>query len=160
LAAVFRAPPHTPQTPQVTPPVGAGGVPRVNPSVDRRTRNVTTPIVGEIAPRTPGDLVGRPILPQPLAYIAGHFGSIQLAHPRPAAASRFRLGLGGHGPIAVAAAIATQFTGNGGGMPAQPTGNLHLLAITAMHLGYHLAFLKGKMTCHRGDSVQKGCFLK
>ena len=132
----------------------------MNPGVDRLPRDVTPRIAGKIIPRASSDLVGRPPLPQPLTHVTGDLGPLHFAGPGPMAATRIRLDLGRRRPVAVGVAVAPQLTGNRRRMPFQPPGNFRLAATGMDHLGYPLAFLKSKMTCHHGDSVQQGYFRK
>jgi hypothetical protein len=70
------------------------------------------------------------------------------------------LPLGSSRPIAIAAAIAPQLAGDGALAAAQPVGDLRLHFSRPVHVGYDLALLQGKMTCHRRDSFQWECSVK
>jgi hypothetical protein len=69
---------------------------------------LSAPIAGKIPARTPGDLVGRPVLPQPLADIAAQFRPLEIGRPRTLAAADIGLLLRRHCPVAVATAVAMQ----------------------------------------------------
>ena len=85
-----------------------------------------------------GTLRGGPIC-RPTACRCAVFAPPWCGRPRPSS----RCGCG-----------CVAFTRNGGWMPAQPPGYLHLLAATMVHLGYQFAFLKGKLTGHHRKSIR------
>jgi hypothetical protein len=144
---------------QISLPVRSGSVFGLNPGVNGLVRNLSPTIAGKVAARTSGDLVGRPPLSQPFLHVMPRFGPVKFANPW-LPASRFGLGLSRQRRVAARAAVASQFTGDRAGIPFQPFGNLALFPLVMTHLGYDFAFVVGKMMGHRGDSVQKGSFLK
>jgi len=156
ISGVFSLPTGTSQE---SPPVRSGSVFGSNPCVNGLMRNLSLSVAGKIAARTSGDLVGRPPLSQPFLHVMPRFGPVKFADPW-LSASRFGLGLSRQRRVAAGAAVASQFTGDRAGIPFQPFGNLALFPMVVTHLAYDLAFFVGKMGCHRGDSVQKGSFLK
>lgn len=159
LAAFFVASPHSSQTPQVSSPIGSGMM-SVNPRVDRLTRDVPMGIVGKIVPRPSGNLIGRPSQSETLTYITCNFRPFHLANPRTPTPSVVGLCLCRRSPVTVGATVPSQLTRNRRRVSFQPSGNLRLTAMLMDHQGYLFPFLKSKMTCHHGDSVQKGLFCK
>jgi hypothetical protein len=153
---VFPVWPLSPQTSQMTLPVFAHGLLGTNPGVDRLVRNLPPPIAGKIATRASFDLVGRPSPTQPLSDILMHVRSIHLGHPRPPTPASLGLPLGSHRPVAVAAAVTSQFAGDRAFVAAQSLGDSSQRVSVAVHLGYDLTLFHGKMTCHRGNSFRMG----
>src|SRR6478735_660417 len=126
----------------------------VQPIVDQLTRELTPPILREFPPTSPGNLLRRPALLEPLLHILYVFRVRHLATPLASIPPPFlRQLLCLHGTVNVRNRITLDLTADRSRMPMQLRRNRLLRQARRQALRYHSTFLCDKLNCHCWDSV-------
>lgn len=130
------------------------------PGINRLTRQLSRGILREFSPSTPGNLIRRPALAQPLLDILQILRPQQLTGLGPGLGAPFysRL-LGMHRAVQTLQAVAPQFPTYGRGIAAQTLADRLPTGMLSNQLGYDLALHRPKMTMGHGcDFVWARCF--
>ena len=127
-----------------------------DPVVDRLRRHLAVGAVGMLLRETPGDLLRRPLVRQPMADRFVDLGIVHLADQWPQASPLLGPPLRPGGEVFVAGPVAPQLATDGRRRTRQSLSDLFLIRSAVEQLYYAIPFFRGKMLRRCWDSVPKG----